>query len=129
MAAGITVSPGVHPVLECAAVVTAALEGVVDVQPVFMTTAEKRAALVELAAVEARVAELRLRVLAASDEVGEESGARDCAAWVSVATRTDHRAAAADRHLAKALEDLPRVAGGCGRAGSAWRRPGSWSRV
>lgn len=112
MAVGVVSASVAHPVLECADRIASAVGEVADVQPVFMTTAAKQTALVELAAVEARVAELRLRVLAASDEVGEDAGARDSAAWVSSATRTDPRAAAADRHLAKALEAHPRVAAG-----------------
>ncbi|KRB77985.1 hypothetical protein ASE01_07355 [Nocardioides sp. Root190] len=103
---------GVHPVLAGVSRIDAVLDGIADVQPVFMATADKRDALEEMARAEARLGELRLRVLAASDEVGEESGARDAAAWVSVVTRTDHRAALADHHLAKALESRPVLAAG-----------------
>lgn len=101
-----------HPLLACVAAVEEALAEVADVQPVFMATGEKQEALRRLAAAEARLAEARLRVLAAADEVGEESGARDAAAWVSVATRTDSDAARADLRLAKALESRPLVAAG-----------------
>ena len=102
----------VHPILDCADRVVSAVKDVAGVQPVFMTTAEKQAALVELAAAEARLSELRLRVLATSEEIGVESGARDAAAWVSVTTRSDLRPAMADLHLAKALEERPLVAAG-----------------
>ncbi|WP_344111036.1 HNH endonuclease signature motif containing protein [Nocardioides humi] len=101
-----------HPVLACADAVEAAVKDVADLQPVFMSTAEKQQALRRLAVVEARLAELRLRVLAASGEVGEQSGARDAAAWVAHETRTDARTARADWHLAKALEQRQTVAVG-----------------
>jgi hypothetical protein len=102
----------VHPVLDCLGRLDAALDDVGDVQPVFMTTEDKREALTEVARAEARLGELRLRVLAAADEVGDESGARDAAAWVSAATRADPRTAMADRHLAKAIESRPLVSAG-----------------
>ncbi len=106
-----------HPVLAAVDAVETALLGVGDLQPVFMSTGEKQEALRRLAAAEAQVAEARLRVLAAADEVGEESGARDAAAWVSVETRTDSDVARADVRLAKALEARPLVAAGM-RAGA-----------
>jgi len=101
-----------HPVLGFARDVAEGAKSVAGVQPVFMTTAERQVALVELARVEARVAELRLRVLAASDDVGEAMAARDAAAWVSHAVQADPRAAAADLHLAKALDQRGQVAAG-----------------
>lgn len=101
-----------HPILSAVGSVETALTEAADVQPVFMATGEKQDALRRLAAVEAQAAELRLRILAASDEVGEESGARDAAAWVSVETRTDADVARADLRLARALESRPLVAAG-----------------
>lgn len=105
-----------HPILGAVGSVESLLAEVADGQPVFLSTAEKQDVLRRLAAVEAQAAELRLRVLAAADEVGEESGARDAAAWVSVETRTDSDVARADLRLAKALESRPLVAAGM-RAG------------
>lgn len=105
-----------HPILGAVATAREALTEVADVQPVFMSTAEKQAALIEFARLEAQAAEGRLRVLACADEVGDESGARDAAAWVSVATQADPQAARADLHLAKALDARPLVAAGM-RAG------------
>lgn len=98
-----------HPVLGCVAQMHAALDAVADAQPTYMSTADKRTALVELARVEARAAELRLRVLASAAEVGEESGARDAAAWVSHATRVEPAAARSDAALARRLEQRPMV--------------------
>ena len=101
-----------HPILGAVATARAALGEVAEAQPVFMSTAEKQAALIELALLEAQATEARLRVLASADEVGEASGARDAAAWVSVATQTDPMTARSDLHLAKALEHRPLVAAG-----------------
>lgn len=101
-----------HPILGFVRDVAAGVKAVAGVQPVFMTTAEKQAALVELARVEAQVAELRLRVLAASDDVAQQTAARDAAAWVSHATQTDPRAATADLHLAKDLDRRELVSAG-----------------
>lgn len=105
-----TIAPP-HPVLGCVAQMHAALDAVADAQPTYMRTDDKRTALVELARLEARAAELRLRVLASAGEVGEESGARDAAAWVSHATRAEPATARSDAALARRLEQRPVVAG------------------
>lgn len=101
-----------HPIVSAVATARAALGEVAEVQPVFMSTAEKQAALIELARLEAQTTEARLRVLASADEVGDASGARDAAAWVSVATQADPMTARSDLHLAKALEHRPWVVAG-----------------
>lgn len=106
-----------HPILGSVAGLRALVAEIAEAQPTYLTTAEKQAALVELARLEAQVAEVRLRVLAAADEVGEESGARDAAAWVAAATRADPEAVRRDVQLAKALERRPLVAAGM-RAGA-----------
>lgn len=92
-----------HPILECAAVAGAALKDVVDVNPVFMAPGEKAEALRALAALEARVAELRLRVLATAEDLAEQTGARDAAAWLAATLPVDGRAAHADLRLAGEL--------------------------
>lgn len=99
-----------HPVLGCAAEMRAALDAVAAVQPTYMSTADKQTALVELARIEGRVAELRMRVLAASGEVGEESGARDAAAWLAHATQAEPATTRSDAVLAERLERRPLVA-------------------
>ena len=99
-----------HPVLGCAAEMRTALDAVADVQPTYMGTADKQAALVELARIEGRVTELRLRVLAASGEVGEESGARDAAAWLSHATQAEPATTRSDALLGERLERRPLIA-------------------
>ncbi|GAA3666903.1 hypothetical protein GCM10022237_28630 [Nocardioides ginsengisoli] len=101
-----------HPVVGCVSALRDVLAEVADVQPAFMATADKRWALVQLAQARAQLAELELRVLAASDEVGDATGARDCASWLAHVTRCDPRAARAERRLAAALERHERLAAG-----------------
>lgn len=108
MTAAVVAPP--HPVLGCVAEMRAALDAVAPVQPTYMSTEEKRTALVELTRLEGQVAELRMRVLAASDEVGEESGARDAAAWLSHATQAEPSTTRSDARLAQRLERRPLVA-------------------
>lgn len=100
-----------HPVLGCVAEVGAALDAVADAQPVYLSTAEKADALRELAVLESRLVGLRLRVLAAADDVAEETGARDVAAWYAHHTLTEPAVARADARLARSLDgDHARVA-------------------
>ena len=64
--------PGTHPVLECAAVIGSSLKSVADVNPAFMTTTDKRAALLELTDLGSQLESLRLRVIAACDDVAAD---------------------------------------------------------
>ncbi len=109
-----------HPICAGAHDLVDSLASVACTNPTFMHADEKAAALVELAEVEARVCELRLRVLAAADDVAEQTGARDAAAWVAHATHSSGRDARADLRLAFALERRP-VLGAAFRTGLANR--------
>jgi hypothetical protein len=100
----------VHPIIECAGDISAALKGVRGVEPVFMGTADKEAALLALAEARSQLDALRARVLAAADDVGEAHGLRDAAAWLAVRTRTTRREARRDLALGRALEAHPAVA-------------------
>ena len=104
------VSPPQHPVLTCASSLAVALGEVESVDPLFMTTADKQTALVDLAAVAARLDELRLRVLGAADDVAALHGARDAGAWLAHATRADDAAGRRDLALARDLQRRPLVA-------------------
>ena len=53
-----------HPIVACASDIRASLKGVAGVNPTFMSTEDKAAALQGLVRAEAQLAELRLRVLA-----------------------------------------------------------------
>jgi hypothetical protein len=106
-----TGATGTHPLLGCAARMTAALKDVAGVEPMFMSAREKRDALLELSRVAGQLAELRLRVLAAAEDVGEETAARDAAAWLAHAARLDRGQTRRDAKLATALDHRwPRVA-------------------
>lgn len=96
--------PGVHPVLAALEVIEGALKDVAHVDPGFMSTGEKRAALVLSARVEARLKELGLRVQACADGVAAEDGARDVAAWLDHHNRLDRPTARRDQRLAEGLE-------------------------
>src|SRR5919107_3104938 len=71
-----------------------------------MTTGEQRYALTELAHAEARISELRFRVLVAADrsDLAAESAASSTAAWLAHATRQTRSSAHADVLLAQALD-------------------------
>jgi hypothetical protein len=93
-----------HLLVEAVDALRGVLTSVADVNPTFLTTVEKSTVLVELAAVQAQVAELRLRVLAAAGDVASATAARDAGAWLAVATNARRCDAAADVRLAAALE-------------------------
>lgn len=96
--------------LRATAEASAALKGVADVDPVFMTVAEKEAALEALAVLDAQVAAERLAILAVASDVAEAHGARDVAAWVRSRARLDAGHPRADVVLAGELGRLPVVA-------------------
>ena len=88
---------GSHPVLACVDTIGTALDEVASVEPVFMSTEEKQTALVELTKLSARVESLKLRVLAAADDIAVETGARSTAAWLADTTRDHHGTLAPSR--------------------------------
>src|SRR5689334_9608562 len=81
--------PPLHPVLACAGAIEAALKEIRDVETTFMRPEDKQTALVRLTRLENEVAALRLRLMAVSDDVAQQHGARDVAALVTHHTRTD----------------------------------------
>jgi hypothetical protein len=95
-----------HPVAQFAARVHDVLDGLLDAPAWSMTPGEQRTSLLQLARAEARIAELRLRVLAAADrnDVADQTGASSTAAWLAHETRQDRPAAHADLRLALALD-------------------------
>ena len=93
-----------HPILTATTLIDEALKGVADTNPTFMPTTDKAEALQELARIESRVAELRLRILADADDLAAESGARDAAGWFADATHTRFEDARADLRLATSLD-------------------------
>ncbi|WP_239021775.1 HNH endonuclease signature motif containing protein [Nocardioides jishulii] len=93
-----------HPVNVVAASISSSLKSVADVNPTFMRTDEKADALLALADAESRVAELRLRVMAAAGDVAEGEGFRSIATWLAHHGHVRRGDAAADLRLATALD-------------------------
>ena len=94
----------VHPIVAAATGVRSSLKAVADVNPTFMSTADKAAALTELGRAESQLAELRLRILADAGDLAHETAAKDAAGWLSKMTRTRFADARADLALASALD-------------------------
>jgi hypothetical protein len=93
-----------HPVLACVDSIGTALKDTADVQVTFMDPEDKRAALLELTRLEAQLSALKLRVMAAADDVALAEGARDVAALLTHQTHTDFAANRRDLALADALD-------------------------
>jgi hypothetical protein len=93
-----------HPVLGCADSIEVALEIAAEAQVVFMDPKDKRTALLRLTRLDAKLAALRLRLMAASDDVAEAEGARDIAALITHHTCTDAGTNRRDLALAEALD-------------------------
>jgi len=91
-------------VVAATAAVESALKDVADVDPAFMRTAEKKVALLGLGRVASQLEDLRLRVLAAAEDVAIEEGARDAAAWLAHRTRSERGQTRRDLRLARVLE-------------------------
>lgn len=100
-----------HPVLVALEAVDAALTSVRETQPVFMSPAQKKQALLLAHKVRARFAELEARLLAGAADVAEADGARDIASWLFHHTHCDLRGSKRDLQLAQALDArYPKVA-------------------
>lgn len=93
-----------HPILAAVAAVDESITSVAEVNPTFMSPDQKATALIELARQEARLAELKLRVLAVADDLADQSGARDVAAWVADKCRVDPGPARVEARLANSLD-------------------------
>src|ERR671921_533016 len=95
-----------HPIAGFAARAHAVLDTLVEAPAWSMTQDEQRFSLTELVRLQARVAELHLRVLAAADrsDLAAESAASSTAAWLAHQTRQTRASAHADVHLAQVLD-------------------------
>ncbi len=93
-----------HRLLQCAATLEAALDDVIDVDPVFMSVTEKRDSLAALERLASRVTALKLRVVAASADVADAEGHRDVASWMAHRTRGDRRQQRREQRLADACD-------------------------
>lgn len=108
-----------HPIIAAASDVRASLKAVAGVSPTFMTSEDKAVALVELAAAEAQLVELRLRVLADAGDLAADTAARDAAGWLAQHTRTSYADARTEVRLACALDRDRPVLAAAMRAGAA----------
>ncbi|GAB2972178.1 HNH endonuclease signature motif containing protein [Nocardioides montaniterrae] len=72
-------------------------------QPVYLAPAVKRDALLEITAAKAQLDELEMRVLAASEDLAQDVGARDAGQWLANETHLDPRSGQAELRLARAL--------------------------
>jgi len=86
------------------AVIDAALDEILAVDPIYLTVAEKQAALRDLSQVIARAEAARLRVLAAAGDIAEATGDRSTASWLATQTRDAHGTVRRHAALASALE-------------------------
>ena len=94
----------VHPVLACAETIRTALKDTADVQVTFMAPVDKRSGVVGADPSGGPAEALRLRLMAASDDVALAEGARDVAALVAHHSRGDYGTNRRDLALAEALD-------------------------
>ena len=102
---------GEHLVDRGVAVIAGALTELGEVSLIGLDQAATAASLVEIAAAEARLGELKHRVLAHASQVRveEATGAATTATWLARATRTTVRSSRRAVHLAAALEAYARL--------------------
>ncbi|MFD1946815.1 HNH endonuclease signature motif containing protein [Nocardioides aestuarii] len=94
-----------HPIQQCAGVIGRALDEVTEVDPLYMSPAEKQSALLTVQRDLDRLAELQLRVLATADDVAKATGARDAGSWLATTAGLDRPEGQRRRRLALALRD------------------------
>ena len=92
-----------HPLVRCVEELGAALDRVDDVDPMYMPTPAKAAALVELARISSRVQVLLGRVLASADDVALDGRWQQLGAAVSAGQVNVEQA----RVIVRALDELP----------------------
>ncbi len=102
---------GQHQVDRGVAVIAGALTDLDEVSLIGLDQPATAASLVEIAAAEARLGELKHRVLAHASQVRveEATGAATTATWLARATRTTVRSSRRAVHLAAALETYERL--------------------
>ncbi|WP_232421865.1 HNH endonuclease signature motif containing protein [Nocardioides sp. Iso805N] len=101
-----------HQIQTTVVAIDAALSQAVDANPIFLSTTDKAATILDLRRLRARLEELELRVLASAQDVAEEIGARDVASWLVAQEVADSRPAHVALALARGLEGRPVVRAG-----------------
>lgn len=104
--------PVAHPLLQAAWVIEAELDAIKGVDPGWMRTPEKAAALLAFDQLADRLAAVRLRVLHRAEDVAADAGARRPADVLVAKARRDRRTVLADEHLAHALDRWQLVGAG-----------------
>ncbi|MFT4082058.1 MAG: DUF222 domain-containing protein, partial [Nocardioides sp.] len=92
------------PLLAAVATVNQTLGEAADLDPMYLSVGEKQQVLRDLYEAEARLAGLRLQVLAVSGDIAAEIGAKDVSAWCATELRVGCGEARADVRLATALD-------------------------
>ncbi len=111
-----TTRTGTHPVLACVAGIQELLKSTADANPVFMTSDDKREALLGLAQLTGQLESLKMRIIVGSTDVAHDDGMPNVASWLNPRTlddparnhRTEKLATSLDRHwthTAAALAD------------------------
>src|SRR5690349_22751730 len=80
------------------------MEDLLTRDPVFLTSTERQQLLRDLTRLENRVAAAKLRVLAVSDDIGLETGARSTAHWLAAETRESVGTTLAWSRVAEAVD-------------------------
>jgi hypothetical protein len=93
-----------HPVLRAVHEIDQSLKDITDVPVEFLSTTEKREALLAAQKAATQLESLRMRLMAASSDVADDEGVRDIATWLSLRAHTDRAGTARLLRLAQALD-------------------------
>ncbi|MEI7057885.1 HNH endonuclease [Nocardioides sp. CCNWLW239] len=91
-------------------IIDASLEELLDRDPIYWSTSQKKAMLAWLAKTEARQAALKLRILGASADIAAETGDKDASAWMRAELLVDKGVARSQIKLAGAMDRYDLVA-------------------
>jgi hypothetical protein len=97
-------TPLTHPLLRCAHQVLGAVAQARCADPAYLSTDEKRDALVALAQASEQLRAMQLSLMANAGDVADEAGARSVAAWSAHVLRTDQREVGRAARLGAALD-------------------------
>lgn len=98
-----------HPLVRALEAIASALDDVADLDPTYVPTREKAAALRAIDRQSARLEGLRLDLLAASSDVALDAGARSAGVWLALESRAGARAGVRDQVEAERLARRPGV--------------------
>lgn len=93
-----------HPMTETLGSVRAAINALVEFEPLYVPEPQKRELMRGIASSEAQLAAVRLKVMAVAGDVADEAGAKDVAAWAAADHHVARRDAHADLALAKTFD-------------------------